>query len=615
MRFQRFLRNRAIGVTRRVVAPARNWRERRTPPRLELQQMRRRLELLLAGMYGQPMRVGAEGAASRLAAAGAHPVGDAPDILLPRMLDASHGVDAAAARYRLLAIEQAERRVRGSATLLVAASRLERDLYTLAEGAAVHHAILQRAPGLATALAARNARELVQRPNLARLRGMERDVERLVRTLLGAESHGAPLPVTESAVESLAWARERAARMLAGAPSRARYRGLPGLDEWRLAPVERKSELFPPMPSPGIGDMRSASAAAPTAHGNRVAEDQDSDGTVGEPEAGGTASLVAPDSAAPNGEGSDTGAASKPREPRAALGGISYPEWDHYAGVNKPDAVTVHDEPAADGDATWADEILRSRAALVRQVRARFGVLRAHRTRLRAQRSGDELDLDACVRAIVDLRMRRVPSDRLYLQTLPARRTLAIALLVDVSGSTRATLADGQTILDVERMTVLLASEALDALGDPYAVLAFSGCGAHDVQVRTVKRFGAVAPDEVHRRIAGLTAMDNTRLGAAVRHATALLNEQPAEQRLLLIVSDGKPNDVYGYQGEYAIEDSRRALADARASGVHAFCLTVDREETEYLPHLFGASGYRVLRTPEQLPAALLKVVEQLLPH
>jgi nitric oxide reductase NorD protein len=109
--------------------------------------------------------------------------------------------------------------------------------------------------------------------------------------------------------------------------------------------------------------------------------------------------------------------------------------------------------------------------------------------------------------------------------------------------------------------------------------------------------------------------MDNTRLGAAVRHATAVLNAQPAQQRLLLIVSDGKPNDVYGYQGEYAVEDSRRALADARASGVHAFCLTVDREETEYLPHLFGAAGYRILRAPEQLPSALLQVVEQLLPR
>ena len=614
MRFRRFLRNRAIGLTRRVLAPATKWRAERGPTELELQQVRRRLELLLAGMYGQPMRVGATGGKA------GHAAVSAPEILLPRKLDARGGMEEAAARYRLLAIEQAERRVRGSAVTQLPASLLERDLYTIAEGAAVDHAIAARAPGLAGGLAERNARELAQRPNARSLSAVEREVECLVRALLGDGEVGVSLPASATPEESLAWAHAQAQRIRRAVPDGTHYRGLPGMKEWRLTPVVREPEMYPPMPSPSIGDLRSQSAAAPTPHGNRVAEDQDDGGTGGEPHASGAASVTAPDAVTPGAEQTMNG--TKPgitvanaSEPRAAHPGIAYPEWDHYAGVNKPDAVTVHDEPAVEGDERWADDTLGTHAAIVRQVRARFGMLRAHRTRLRAQRAGDELDVDACVRALVDVRMHRVPSDRLYLQTRPARRTLAIALLVDVSGSTRATIADGQTILDVERMTVLLASEALDALGDPYTVLAFSGVGAHDVQVRTVKRFAGDDRSLVHRRIAGLSAMDNTRLGAALRHTTALLNAQPAEQRLLLLVSDGKPNDVYGYQGAYAIEDSRRALADARACGVHAFCLTVDREETEYLPHLFGASGYRVLRAPEQLPAALLRVVEQLLPH
>ena len=608
MRFRRFLRNRVIGLGRRVVAPASRWREARAPTQLELAAMRRRLELLLAGMYGQPMRVAAAGSAT----AGA-------EIRLPAAIDARGGVDEAAARYRLLAIEQAERHVRGSAAAEPLATQLERDLYTVAEAAAVDAAIVTRAPRLAPLVAERHARELAQRPDPRRLDVAEREVELLARALLG-ERGDVTLPVTATAEGSMAWARAQAERIRRESPAGARYRGLPGLDAWRLRPVVREPEPFPPMPSPAIGDHRSASAAAPTPHGNRVGEQQDDEaGGVGAPDDGGTSSMVAPESSAHGAEqagGSEAGATmADARQARPSRDGIAYPEWDHYAGVNKPEAVTVHDEPAAEGDEHWADETLTTHAAIVRQVRARFGLLRARRTRLRAQRSGDELDVDACVRAMVDLRMHRVPSDRLYLHTLPARKTLAIALLVDVSGSTRATIADGQTILDVERMTVLLASEALDALGDPYAVLAFSGVGAHDVQVRTIKRFTGDDPSLVHRRIAGLSAMDNTRLGAALRHAAALLNAQPAEQRLLLLVSDGKPNDVYGYQGAYAIEDSRRALADARACGVHPFCLTVDREETEYLPHLFGTSGYRVLRTPAQLPAALLRVVEQLLPH
>jgi len=565
--------------------------------------VRRRLELLLAGMYGRPMRVGVRGTATSAVAPGAaHANGTQPDVVLPRSMDARDGVDAAAMRYRLLAIQQAERVVRGSATLPLPGSMLERDLYTLAEGAAVDRAMIERAPGLSRMVSERHARELKQRPDIRRLSAVEREVELTARALLGASPHGTELPSLSTASESLAWARTEAARIRATISTNTRYRGLPGMNDWRVKPVEREADPYASFSDFTIGERR-------------LEEQDGGDGDAGEENPDGSATLVTRDTTQ-SAEGAEVGAAtSKSREPTASQLGINYPEWDTYAGVVKRDAVTVFDEPAAEGSAEWADEMLASHAATVRQIRARFSLLRAHRTRLRAQRSGDELDLDACVRAMVDLRMRRVPSDRLYMHDLPARRTLAIALLVDVSGSTRATISDGQTILDVERMTVLLASEALDAIGDPYAVLAFSGCGARDVQIRTVKRFSGDTADVVRRRIAGLAAMDNTRLGAAVRHATAVLNGQPAQQRLLLIVSDGKPNDVYGYQGEYAIEDSRRALADTRSSGVHTFCLTVDREETEYLSHLFGTAGYRILRAPEQLPSALLRVVEQLLPR
>jgi nitric oxide reductase NorD protein len=302
-------------------------------------------------------------------------------------------------------------------------------------------------------------------------------------------------------------------------------------------------------------------------------------------------------------------------EARAAPGGVRYREWDEYANRYRPDEVTVRAGVARETDDRWAVDTLRTHAPLVRQIRGRFAPLRAHRARLRAQRSGDELDLDACVAALVEMRRGRVPDDRLYQLSKPARRTLAIMLLVDVSGSTTALLADGRTVLDVERMTLLLASEALDELGDPYAVMAFSSSGRHDVTVDAIKTFAEHDQALVRRRISALSSARNTRLGAALRHATTLLNAQPAERRLLLLLSDGQPNDVGGYQGSYAVGDSRRAVLEARASGVHAFCLTVDREEQEYLPLLFGTNGYRILREPSQLPAVLLQVVTQSLPQ
>jgi nitric oxide reductase NorD protein len=359
--------------------------------------------------------------------------------------------------------------------------------------------------------------------------------------------------------------------------------------------------------------LQRAGVEPPSPAGDANAPPRDQQGDA--PSADGReATTSTPQSGGDEQQAGEIGTATNSREASPAPGGILYREWDEYAGRYRPDEVTVHARIAPDMEDSWATDVLRTYAPLVRQIRGRFAPLRAHRARLRAQRSGDELDLDACVAALVDLRRGHLPDDRLYRVTRPARRTLAIMLLVDVSGSTNAPMADGRTVLEVERMTLLLASEALDELGDPYAVLAFSSSGRHDVRVDAVKTFADHDPGVVRRRISALTSERNTRLGAAVRHATAVLNAQRAERRLLLVLSDGQPNDIFGYQGSYAIGDSRRAVLEARASGVHPFCLTVDREEQEYLPHLFGTNGYRVLRDPGQLPAVLLQVVMQLLP-
>ena len=138
---------------------------------------------------------------------------------------------------------------------------------------------------------------------------------------------------------------------------------------------------------------------------------------------------------------------------------------------------------------------------------------------------------------------------------------------------------------------------------------------AHDVRVRSVKEFGEPNGDAVRRRLAALAPEANTRLGAAVRHATAQLVRQHAGHRLLLIVSDGRPNDCDHYQGRYAVEDARQSVIEARAAGVHPFCLTVedDADTPDYLARIFGPSGYTIMRHPDHLPVALLQGVRQLL--
>jgi nitric oxide reductase NorD protein len=204
------------------------------------------------------------------------------------------------------------------------------------------------------------------------------------------------------------------------------------------------------------------------------------------------------------------------------------------------------------------------------------------------------------------------PDDRLYIDARPARRGFAISLLVDISGSTETRVTPAFKIIDLERLALLLASEALDALGDLYSISAFTGKGPDSVIVMPVKRFDESSGDGTRRRIAALKPGGFTRLGAAVRHCTWQLTRQTAGHRLLLILSDGRPNDYDRYQGTYGIEDSRQAIMEARASGVFPFCLTVDRDASEYLPHIFGTAGHTILRRPEQLPTALLSAVTAL---
>jgi nitric oxide reductase NorD protein len=257
---------------------------------------------------------------------------------------------------------------------------------------------------------------------------------------------------------------------------------------------------------------------------------------------------------------------------------IRYPEWNSDTGRYLPRAVAVRLHDPLAGDDAWSVDMLRRHAALVRQVRHQFERLRARRVLLGRQRAGDDLDLAACVGAIVDRRIGYPPDDRLYADARPARRGLAISLL-----------------------------------GDLYSVSTFAGKGAENVKLTSIKDFRERGVATFRRRVAGLEPGGFTRLGAAVRHATQELAHQSAGHRLLLILSDGRPNDVDQYQGSYGIEDSRQAILEARASGIFPFCLTVDRHASEYLPRIFGQTGHTILQRPAQLPTALLGAVRALI--
>jgi nitric oxide reductase NorD protein len=623
-------------------------------PTLPLEQVQRRLELLILALYAQPIPItpstGNErhwterfrAFLSRDPRAGETTAStNSGSIQLPIRLSARDGVDGAIARYRLLAIEQAERIARGTAAHVPERDRLERDLFLIREGAVVDAEIARAHPGMTIALDAERNDALERRPALDKLTPSERAVELLLRGVLSKEdAHDDGEHESSDAASSLEWAKTMATeiRHHPGA-----YRGIPPASFWGTMRViddatNEQSTAAPSRAQAPISSRTSPTGRNVSASGGGREDPSDKDDNDPESE-----------SESKNPEGASEGGATKDdgdneeggsRDDRGAGGqgqgiggnsrassmtftdeepltdlppGIPYDEWDCDVNRYIPRAAMVRLYESNEGDLVWSRNTLTQHAALVRRIRHHFEPLRARRALLRQQRAGDDLDIVRCVNAIVDRRIGQVPDERLYLDARPARRGVAIALLVDVSGSTETRVAGDLRIIDLEKIALLLAGEALDAIGDLYAIYAFSGQNAYNVKLTTIKDFGDRNDDAVRRRKAALEPGGSTRLGAAVRHSTRQLARQSAGHRLLLILSDGRPHDIDKYDGTYGVEDSRQAIMEARASGVFPFCLTVDADASEYLPRIFGSAGHRILQRPEQLPQALLRAVHALI--
>ncbi|MCL4106504.1 UNVERIFIED_CONTAM: hypothetical protein GTU68_009638, partial [Idotea baltica] len=301
--------------------------------------------------------------------------------------------------------------------------------------------------------------------------------------------------------------------------------------------------------------------------------------------------------------------------PSTASGGIlrgeyTYPEWNYRKHANQAShcrvLTDVHDQEI---DGSCIDEPTRRR---IRRVRRQFEALRPRREWLRGQVDGNELDMDAVVRAHCDLAAVGENSAGLYMSTRAQARDLAISILIDVSMSTDAWIAD-RRIIDIEKEALLVLAHGLASVGDDYSIQSFTSHRRHRVWVKTVKAFDEPMSETTERRIAALKPGHYTRMGAAIRHTAAELALRPNKHRLLLVLSDGKPNDSDYYEGRYAVEDTRRAILDARQKDLKVFGITIDRDAQNYISHLFGPGGYAMVNKPEHLSQALPGIYRQII--
>jgi hypothetical protein len=295
---------------------------------------------------------------------------------------------------------------------------------------------------------------------------------------------------------------------------------------------------------------------------------------------------------------------------------FNYDEWDRELTDHRVGWCRVIEKKVKRGNRAFVDDTRERYKGIVSSIRHQFQMMKPDDlTKIANELDGEDYDLNAVVDYFVDRRADGQQSERIYTKRLRRRRDVAVSFLLDQSSSTARTIGrhplqpythPGRRIIEIEKEGLVLMSEALEAVGDVYAINGFTSEGRRNVKFYVMKDFNEQYSDEVMRRIGGITYQNNTRLGAAIRHATAKLEKQEARTRLLIVLSDGRPYDHDYGDARYAREDTREALIDAKTRGIIPFCITIDRESEAELRDLYGEVGYTiiddVLSLPERLP-------------
>ena len=284
-----------------------------------------------------------------------------------------------------------------------------------------------------------------------------------------------------------------------------------------------------------------------------------------------------------------------------------YHEWDYQMQLERPHWVTLLERRPEKGDLDEIYAINEKHKPLISRLKFLIEAMQPQGVqRLRKQAEGDELDLNALVDAQIDLRMRRQPDERIYVRNIRQVRDLSVLVLLDLSESTNEMVQGTDTsVVQLAREATALLGGAISKIGDPFAIHGFASDGRHDVEYYRFKDFGAPYDDHARARLAGMKGQLSTRMGAAVRHAGHLLQQQGTQKKLLLIVTDGEPADTDVRDPQYLRQDAKRAVEEVGKNGVYSFCISLDPNADEYVERIFGAQHFMVLDRIERLPEKL----------
>jgi nitric oxide reductase NorD protein len=344
-----------------------------------------------------------------------------------------------------------------------------------------------------------------------------------------------------------------------------------------------------------------------------ASEDQDgppgtADGQTQDADGGGS------DSPEQTGLGDVAQQETDPREEDLGEQVFQYDEWDHKIEDYRPAWCTLTEHRQTRTQEGFVAATFHEFGGIVTQIRRNFQLMRPEALRkMRYQEDGDDLDTDGLVEYVVDRKARVAPTPRVYIKRDKRDRDVTTAFVVDMSSSTDRKIDGRKRIIDIEKEALLLMCEALEAIRDEYAIYGFSGSGREDCEFYVVKELGERYDDRVKGRIGGIYARQKTRMGPAIRHATRRLAAADSNVKLMILLTDGKPYDSDTYQDNaYAQEDTKMALREARREKIHLFCVTVDREGADYLPHMYSDANFVVVDDVRTLPQKLPQLYRRL---
>ncbi len=297
----------------------------------------------------------------------------------------------------------------------------------------------------------------------------------------------------------------------------------------------------------------------------------------------------------------------------AAATVFRYPEWDNTQNDYLVDHTRLTVKELSGYENGFYPQTLKRHQGLIRRIKNAFELLKPEGVKiLRQWIEGDDFDYRAMLDFAMDKKAGIMPSDRLYIKRMKSARDVAVMLLVDLSKSTSNTVqGSADTVLDVEKEAIVLFCEALEVVGDTFAISGFSGTGRLAVDFFGVKGFDEAMGAAVRARINAMAPQRNTRMGSAIRHAVNSFRAVDATIKLLIVLGDGYPNDS-GYKKEYALEDTRKAVFEARSKNIYTHGITVNISNDFKMDDLFGSVHHTAISDIRELPDKLWRIYSSL---